>query len=181
MTKWYAISVRGQLEDSVVKELLDNEIIAYCPKYVTWKMVRKSSRKKGMPLREKRSGPIFPGYVFLKADLNSIGVATIRTFRGIFDFVRMAGFPVELPTAAVEAMERSEREGRHDETLKAASDFLGLIGHQFRITSGSATGYLATLMRVKGKKLELELSGSKKRLKIRLDESVELRLEGELG
>ncbi|WP_116475692.1 transcription/translation regulatory transformer protein RfaH [Zobellella maritima] len=128
MEKWYLAHCRPREEERAQQHLSNQDIEAYYPHVEVEKLVRGK--------RVKRIEALFPGYIFLRADLGVTSAATIRSTRGIRSLVRFGAYPCEVPGQLVyELMARADS----DELRGLMSD-LPKTGDKVVINQGPFTG-----------------------------------------
>lgn len=93
MQKWYLAHCRPREEERALLNLKHQEIEAFYP----YAEVKKLYRRKMVT----RVEALFPGYIFIRADLEIISSVTIRSTRGIRNLVRFGTGPCEVPTELV--------------------------------------------------------------------------------
>lgn len=131
---WFALYTRHQHEKSVAESLERKGIEVFLPLYNTahrWK-----DRVKKLSL------PLFPNYVFVFTNLESR--LEILSSPGIYDFVRAASRPAEVPIEEIEAVRRVIETGLSVEP----HPFLR-IGERVRLKAGPLEGIEGILIRKK--------------------------------
>lgn len=133
--RWYAVRVRSQHEDIVVRHLRGRGMESFLPLYKrkrTW-----SDRL--MELEE----PLFPGYVFCQFDpLNRLPVLTVP---GVVHLVGIGKKPASIDDGEIAALQTAVRSGLPTHP----SAFLE-IGQRVRIERGPLCGVEGILMGYKG-------------------------------
>lgn len=131
---WYAVYTKHQHEKNVARILTMKGFETLLPVYQTahrWK-----DRTKVLSL------PLFPCYVFLKANLERR--LDVVTTPGIFALVSNSGEPAAIPTAEIEAIRRAEESGAKMEP----HPFLR-CGEWVRVKCGPMSGIQGILLRKK--------------------------------
>lgn len=101
MDKWYLAHCRPREEERAQQNLNNQGIDAYYPHVEVEKLVRGK--------RVQRVEAMFPGYIFIRADLETTSCATISSTRGIRNLVRFGAYPCEVPGELVyELMARAD-------------------------------------------------------------------------
>ena len=94
MERWYVVNTRPKKEGQVERLFAQAGFAVYGPKY----------------LREKKAGPFFPGYVFLRFAFPE-QFRLVRYTRGIKRVVGNDEGPVAVPEAVIEGLRSRERDG----------------------------------------------------------------------
>lgn len=81
MQKWYVMQTKPRKELFLVGQLQENDIMTYFP-YLHVKRVNPRARK---------FEPFYPGYIFIKTDLDKVGVATLQWTPGVKGLVEFGG------------------------------------------------------------------------------------------
>ncbi len=93
-TGWLAVHTRYQHEGLAARSLAYKGFEVFLPVYISARQWSDRTRK--------RSAPLFPGYVFLRGELNrQIGILTSP---GVLDLVRFEGVPAIIPDTEIEAV-----------------------------------------------------------------------------
>lgn len=127
---WYALHVKPHKERPVHNLLKANEIEVFYP-YLKVKPVNP---------RSKKERPFFPGYMFVRVDLEEAGTNALRWTEGTYGLVSFGGEPVPVPENMINELKRrmeniEEAGGLVFEDLKE--------GDKVRITGGPFEGYNA--------------------------------------
>ena len=93
---WYVMQSKPRKEKVVYKQLCAKSIEAYYPT-VCVKLVNP---------RTSKIRPIFPEYLFVYANLDEIGVGTIRWLPGVKDLVPQGGEPISIPDSIISELKR---------------------------------------------------------------------------
>ena len=90
--------------------------------------------------RSRKIRPFFPGYLFILADLQAVGLTTIRRTLGV---VRMLGGiddePTTIPASLIEQIRQGVDASQHEEETTGLGGFRH--GDRVRITHGPFAGY----------------------------------------
>ncbi len=136
---WYALRVKPHKENAVYQRLEHAEIEAYSPMVAVQPKNPRSAKRK----------PYFPGYLFIKTDLEEVGSNTINWMPGTLGLVAFDGEPATVAENLITEIKRrlAEIEAAGGLTLDGLEH-----GDTVRITSGPFAGYEAIFdMRLPGK------------------------------
>lgn len=127
---WYALRVKPNKERVVSRRLQDKDIEVFLP------MVRVQPKNP----RAAKSKPYFPGYIFVRVDLDTVGMNTINWMPGTIGLVSFGGIPASVPDSLI-----LEVQQRLAEIEKAGGlTFVDLEpGDKVRIVDGPFAGYEA--------------------------------------
>ena len=132
---WLAIHTRHQHESLAARSLAYKGFEVFLPQYTS---VRQWSDR-----TRELSAPLFPGYVFLRGELeHQIGILTTP---GILGLVGFAGIPAIIPDAEIEAVRQTLARRVHVEPYP----FLN-CGDWVRVKDGPLEGIEGILVRKKG-------------------------------
>ncbi|MBO1520354.1 transcription/translation regulatory transformer protein RfaH [Oceanisphaera pacifica] len=138
MQKWYLAHCRPREEERALQNLSNQNIEAFYP----YAEVKKLYRRKLVT----RTEALFPGYIFIKADLNVTSASTIGSTRGVRHLVRFGAGPCEVPTEVViELMHHCDS----DELRDKLTD-LPQKGDSVRIETGPFAGLEAIYQEADG-------------------------------
>jgi transcription antitermination factor NusG len=133
-TPWYALQVAPNHEKRVARRLADDRIEPYLPTY------RERSRWSDRTVTLNR--PLFPCYVFALFDPAS-DARRVLDLSGVIRIVGAGDDPVAIPENEIEVVR----------VLVASGNPLApcqpVAGKQVRVTRGSMTGIVGTLLRIK--------------------------------
>jgi len=163
MTKrWYALRSKPRKEDVVWKQVLSKDIECFYPRL----------RVHPVNPRSRKVKPYFPGYMFVRVDIDDIGISTFRWLPHTYGLVTFGGEPAYVPDNLIHALKQ-----RVEEIAEAGGElFDGLKpGDKVRIEKGPFSGYEAIFdHRKPGKervRVLLKLLGSERKVPIELDAS----------
>lgn len=88
---------------------------------------------------------LFPGYLFVYFNQNSVSATTVRSTRGVSHFVTCAGSPVIVPDSLIEQLQK-----RTDPSTTELVSNLPQIGDQLEIIEGPFRGLNAVFSQVDG-------------------------------
>jgi transcriptional antiterminator RfaH len=128
--KWYALHVKVHKERSVHDYLVSSGIVDYYP-YLCVKPVNPRSRKRR---------PFFPGYIFVRLDLDALGHNALRWTEGTYGLVTFGDVPASVPDNFIHEVQR-----RVDEINAAGGKIIPTLepGDRVRIVEGAFEGYEA--------------------------------------
>jgi len=135
MLAWYAVQVRVSREESVTNQLVAKGYETYLPRYVDLLE----------PPLARLHRPLYPGYVFCRADLRDVHAPVLMT-HGVLRFVGNGHYPIAIEDSELTAVRRiaySHQPVRPCPYLQ--------VGERVRIVCGCLSGIegiLASLGRV---------------------------------
>ncbi len=143
---WYVIHSKPHKETQIDVYLKTRGLETFCPMIAA---------RPANP-RAARTRPYFPGYVFVRADLQAIGLNTLQWMPGAVGVVQFGGQPAAVPDAIIAQVRRRL------ETLKTRPPLADNLqpGDRVRIVEGPLAGYEALF--------DLRLNGSQ-RVQVLLD------------
>ena len=159
---WYAIHTKSRFENVVNDGLLRKNIAAFLPKI----LVKSRRRDRRMMIR----APLFPGYLFVKTDLNPYEQLDILKTAGVVRFVGNAGGPVSVPDDDISSLKIMVREDNSVETGAQLKK-----GDRMMVIRGPFMGMMGTFIRYRGKNrviVNIEALGQFAGVEV-LDEDVE--------
>jgi transcription antitermination factor NusG len=115
--------------------------------------------------RKKVEVPLFPGYLFIRANLSPAIHRAVLFARGVVDFIAMGGEPIPIPAEQIANIQR---------LLATNSRCMGhpflKIGERVRIRGGALDGVEGILSRVDGgTRLVVSIDGINRSLAMRLE------------
>ncbi|MFZ0547593.1 MAG: transcription termination/antitermination NusG family protein [Candidatus Promineifilaceae bacterium] len=125
---WYALHVKPHKERPVCELLETKEMEVFYPHL----------KVKPVNPRSKKERPFFPGYMFVRLDLNDEGVNVLRWTEGTYGLVSFGDEPVVVPENMINELKRR---------MQAIEEVGGLVfedlkqGDRVRITKGPFEGY----------------------------------------
>ena len=151
-TAWYALRTKPHKEQIVWHQIHNIGLEAYYPQL----------RASPVNPRARKTKPYFPGYVLVRADLETTGLNTFQFMPHAIGLVCFGGEPGSIPEAVIHTLRR------HIAELNLSSkDLAGqfLKGERVEINDGPLEGYRAIFdHRLPGKqrvKVLLELMGGR--------------------
>ena len=100
MKKWYVVHTQPRKEEKALVNIKQQAYEVYLPKYLKQ---RRHARKVDT-IRK----PLFPGYLFVKLDLNKMPWRVINNTAGVLNLVCQGTQPAPLEDGAIETILRSE-------------------------------------------------------------------------
>ena len=160
--QWYALRSKPRKEDTVWQQLNTRGIVNFYPRM----------RVHPVNPRSKKVKPYFPGYIFVKIDLEDMGISTFRWMPYTLGLVSFGGEPAQVPENLIYALEKRIKEindagGEVLEGLKS--------GDKIRIQAGPFSGFEGVFdARLPGKervRVLLKLLGGPRQVPLELDVS----------
>ncbi len=160
MERWYCVHTRPRAEAQAREHLRRQGFEVLLPRLA--RTVLRAGRRQ--PLLE----PLFPRYLFLRADAETNSLAPVRWSRGVVDLVRVAGVPATVPEGFIVR-------------LAADADAEGVIvlpgpnfhpGERLLITEGPLAGLQGLYERAEGEHrvtLLIELLGGAQEVRLPRD------------
>lgn len=108
MDPWYLLYCKRSEQQRAKLHLERQGVDCYYPQVT----VEKIRRGKKSSQRE----PLFPSYIFTSFDAEKISYTTVRSTRGVVNFVRQGGLPIVVPFTLVNMLMRNEE----NEALRVA-------------------------------------------------------------
>jgi transcription antitermination factor NusG len=130
MIQWYVLHSKPNKEDFVVQQLSINNIDAYYP-YLKVQPANPRSRK---------TKPYLPGYLFVNADLDTVGTSLLKWIPGAIGLVDFGGVLASVPDQLVQAI-RFYLERMNNANNKPQEKYLP--GDKVVIQSGLFAGFQA--------------------------------------
>lgn len=136
MKSWFVVRAKTGIEDRAAGHLCNQGFEVYLPRYR--KQVR-HARKTQTVLR-----PVFPGYLFVRIDLEQQRWRAINGTVGVISLVGFGGSPSPLSDAIIDAIRASE-----DKTGAITISLQGLQkGDRVRVREGAFADHMALLEEV---------------------------------
>ncbi len=109
MQAWYALYTKPNAEAQVARALMARGLSTFVPL---------------LPARvESRLRPLFPAYLFVRCDLQAVGIANLQWVPGLRRILSFGGQPAVVPDEAIQLIDDGLRE------IEAAG---GLLKHRFK-------------------------------------------------
>lgn len=130
MLQWYVIQSKPKKENLVYEQLCIHKIEAYCPRI----------RVKVVNPRARKIKPYFPGYLFVRVNLDQIGSSTLQWMPGVVGLVSYGGEPAFVPESLLKDIRNrvDQINNTWDEPVKDLK-----TGEILDITGGPFAGYRA--------------------------------------
>ena len=96
MESWFLLQTKPRQEIRAVENLERQGVVSFCPQI----SVEKLSRGKRIQVQEV----LFPGYLFISFNYQTITSNTIRSTRGVSHFVTASGSPVQVPQQLIDGL-----------------------------------------------------------------------------
>ncbi len=164
MKQWYLLYCKRSEQKRAKMHLENQGIACYYPETAVEKIVRGK--------RQIKSEPLFPSYVFAHFD-PEIGptFTTIRSTRGVIDFVGKGATPQVLDDSLIETLKEIEQLQLHSQcdSLPAKGDVVRVAGGQFSGIEAiyqEADGETRSILLVKMLSKPVEVSVENKHLEI---------------
>jgi transcriptional antiterminator RfaH len=100
MDRWFLLQTKSRQEGRAVENLERQGIHSFCPRI----NVEKISRGRRIVVDEA----LFPGYLFVCFDQQSVSATSVRSTRGVSNFVSCAGAPVLVPQDLIDSLKQRE-------------------------------------------------------------------------
>ncbi len=128
--RWYALRTKARKEDIVWQQIKSQDIESYYPRV----------RVHPVNPRARKVKPYFPGYLFIRTNLEEKGVSAFQWMPHTLGLVSFGGEPASIPDNALHEMKQ-----RVQEIAEAGGEvFDGLLpGDSVRIQEGPFEGYEA--------------------------------------
>jgi len=166
--QWYAMHSKPRKEDLLWEQLRIREIEAYHPRI----------RTQPVNPRARQVKPYFPGYVFVRVDLEQVNWSSLHWMPGATGLVSFGGEPASVPETMIQTIRHRVEEintngGEQLEGLKAG-DPVVIQGGAFdgyeaifdaRVSGNERVRVLLTLLQAQQKRLELPARQIKKKKK----------------
>ena len=131
MKHWYALHCKPRKEQVVYEQLLIRAIEVFFPR------IPSGNANK----RKPRMEAYFPGYIFVHADLEQLGITPLQWLPGVISIVSFGGTPAHVPNALINTIRskikhiNSNKEGDIAKRIKP--------GDLVNISGGPFAGYKA--------------------------------------
>jgi transcriptional antiterminator RfaH len=160
--QWYALRSKPRKEDTVWTQLNVRDIENFYPRL----------RVHPVNPRSKKVKPYFPGYIFVRVDLEDMGLSFFRWMPHTLGLVTFGGEPAQVPENLIHAIRKrineiNEAGGEQLERLKT--------GDKIRIQAGPFSGFEGIFdLRIPGKervRVLLNLLGQSRQVPLEIDVS----------
>ena len=102
MDRWFLLQTKSRQEGRAVENLARQGIHSFCPRINIEKILRGR--------RVVVDEALFPGYLFVSFNQQSVSATSVRSTRGVSNFVSCAGAPVLVPLELIESLKQREAE-----------------------------------------------------------------------
>jgi len=129
-TCWYVLRSKARKEDAVYAQAVQRGLEVFYPRL----------RVNPVNPRSRKVRPYFPGYMFVRVDLSSVGISTLQWMPHSLGLVQFGGEPATVPDSMIHAIRK-----RTEEIAAAGGElFLDVVpGDVVRIQDGPFAGYEA--------------------------------------
>jgi transcriptional antiterminator RfaH len=126
MESWFLVQTKSKQESRAVDNLERQGVNSFCPMIGVEKLSRGS--------RVVKQEALFPGYLFVNFNQESVSSTTIRSTRGVSHFVTCAGAPVKVPESLISQLMLRTDPGNKEtfSTLPRKGDSLQIVDGPFR-------------------------------------------------
>ena len=125
MASWFLLQTKPRQEYRAIENLQRQGVESFCPQIA----VEKLSRGKRVKVEEI----LFPGYLFIRFDYQSVFSTTIRSTRGVSGFVSTSGAPVQVPQQLIDELQQRVAGGIETPTnLPQSGDKIAILEGPFR-------------------------------------------------
>lgn len=143
MKEWYLLYCKRGEQKRAKAHLENQQIECYYPEIEIEKIVRGK--------RQRILEPLFPSYMFISIETeNGPSFTTIRSTRGVVDFVRFGAQPYQVPTNLIEQLQLYKADESDYENMPTS-------GQTVQITSGQFSGFEAIYQEADGEKRSILL------------------------
>lgn len=143
MKEWYLLYCKRGEQKRARMHLENQYIECYYPEIEIEKIVRGK--------RQRILEPLFPSYIFISIEREkSPSFTTIRSTRGIVDFVRFGTQPYQVPDQLIELLQLNQFD-------EAQYSNMPKFGQTVQITSGQFSGFDAIYQEADGEKRSILL------------------------
>lgn len=101
--QWYAVHTKPRQEVRASVQLANQGFEVFAP--------RLRERRRRQSRLEWVVGPLFPRYVFIRADAQQQSLASVRSTLGCSDLVRCGFAPIVVPNAVIDALQARQNDG----------------------------------------------------------------------
>ena len=143
MKEWYLLYCKRGEQKRAKAHLENQQIECYYPEIEIEKMIRGK--------RQRILEPLFPSYMFISIEAESgPSFTTIRSTRGVVDFVRFGAQPYQVPASLVEQLQSYKADESNYENMP-------ISGQTVQITSGQFSGFEGIYQEADGEKRSILL------------------------
>ncbi|WP_157957926.1 transcription/translation regulatory transformer protein RfaH [Aliidiomarina celeris] len=162
MSTWYLLHCKARQEERARLNIENQGYITCLPLLTREKILRKK--------RTQVNEALFPNYLFVQVNPNTVNFNALRSTRGINGVVRFGGVPAEVPEGIMRemlAMESAYEEQQQSGTKQIVSAFQP--GSLVEVTEGPFTGLKAIYQLPKGEDrclVLLDMLGKQQRIEL---------------
>ena len=98
--QWYALRSKPRKEDIVWQQILDHDIESFYPRL----------RVHPVNPRARKIKPYFPGYLFVRLDINEVGPSVLKWMPHTLGLVSFGGEPAYVPDNLITGLKKRIRE-----------------------------------------------------------------------
>ena len=98
MDRWFLLQTKSRQESRAVENLERQGIDSFCPRINIEKILRGR--------RVVVDEALFPGYLFVSFNQQSVSATSVRSTRWVSNFVSCAGAPVLVPLELIESLKQ---------------------------------------------------------------------------
>jgi transcriptional antiterminator RfaH len=130
MDMWFLVQTKPRQERRAVENLERQGVMSFCPVVNMGKI----SRGRRMVVEEV----LFPGYLFVNFNQHKVSATSIRSTRGVSQFVSFSGKPVHVPEELISGLKQrvAFEEGIDSPSLPKPGDRLEILEGPFRGLNG---------------------------------------------
>lgn len=148
---WHLVQCLGRSDSYALETFKRYEIETYYPKILELKIVPRRSmsraqRMSGIEVRRPVSTPLFPRYIFMRADQRDPRVRTVFEVAGVGGLVCRNGAPLCVPDEAISHI-KSRENGDGVVPGKESMRAVFKIGDEVRVTNGPFASFPAVVER----------------------------------
>ncbi|WP_413110611.1 transcription/translation regulatory transformer protein RfaH [Thaumasiovibrio sp. DFM-14] len=140
MNPWYLLYCKRSEQERALVNLNRQGVNCYYPT-VTIEKLRRGKRVEVVE-------PLFPCYMFVSFDPEAVSFTSVRSSRGVADFVRFGGYPQQVSEEVVFAIMEAENAEKNSEKLSEMPQ----AGEAFVLEHGQFKGYDAIYKEPDGEK-----------------------------
>ncbi|NVK20934.1 MAG: transcription/translation regulatory transformer protein RfaH [Kangiellaceae bacterium] len=156
--QWYLVHCKAKQELRAQEHLANQGVESYLPTIELEKIIRGK--------RKQLTEALFPNYIFIRLNTNGQGWSTIRSTRGVRDFVKFAGVPAKVPAQLLQTLQLMDKGAvKVKSNAPKSGEKVQIIEGPFKDLEGvykNSSGEMRSivLLNVLGKITELELANS---------------------
>ncbi|QUJ68236.1 transcription/translation regulatory transformer protein RfaH [Photobacterium sp. GJ3] len=109
MKDWFLLYCKRSEQERAVVNLERQSVTCYYPQVTVEKLVRGK--------RVTANEPLFPNYMFVRFDPEQVSYTTVRSTRGVADFIRQGPYPQKVQPELLHQLMMNENSEAHREKL----------------------------------------------------------------